>query len=172
MTLEIVQEVTKPSDLNKLREITLNVFGEKCWEARLGYAEELFLEIGARVGYNSPKLAGKEHGTWTLGSRGTAWWLNSPIQKEATSDDTISIIQEKIRAVEDTTICAFEVNYPDLALRVGFSNGYSLTLSPTASDNAFEIAYWQLYCPPDRLILEVGRGLKWSYTLNGTNLSI
>jgi hypothetical protein len=44
----ITVQVNSPDDLDRMKEFTTGILGEACWEARLGYGDELKLEIGAK----------------------------------------------------------------------------------------------------------------------------
>lgn len=165
--LNIFQTVTSPVDLERLQEVTAGTIGEKCWKAYLGYADELILQIGARIPYLSPKLIGKEHGTWTLRTRDTSWKLETTNQVLTTSEDNLASIKQKIQLINDANVATFEVAYPDLALTISFSNDCTLKVLPKPEDDNFDLAYWDLFCPPDRSILEVGPNSIWSYTKRG-----
>lgn len=159
--MTLIQEVTKAEDLDKLREITRGILGEICWRANLSYGEELSLHIGARLPYSQKSMAGQEKGEWILGTRGTAWRLDTASETLISSEDDSETIRQKVHAIEGTTITAFETRYPDLALIVNFSNGCQLRLFPNAEDD-LDLPYWELFTPA-RMILQVGLGAKWSY---------
>src|SRR5712691_6543482 len=52
--------------------------GKKCWLVAFGYGPELHLHLGARIPYEYPKMAGKKHGSWRLGTCGTSWTILTP----------------------------------------------------------------------------------------------
>lgn len=161
MTTNLVQEVIKATDLDKLREIVSGVLEETCWRACLSYGDELSLHIGARIPYSHKSMAGKEKGAWILGTRGTAWKLVSSSETLVTSEDESEIVRQKVHTIEDTTIAAFETSYPNLALTVTFGNGCSLILIPDIEDNS-DLPYWEMFTPY-RMLLKVGPGAMWSY---------
>jgi len=161
---DIVRKVTSLADLEELKELTSGIVEERCWEAYIGYADELILQIGEKIPYTYLRLAGKEHGAWTLCSCGTNWVLEAANQTLVNSEDALETIKQEIGAIKNTKIVLFEVTYPGLALIVSFDNNCVLKVLPTLQDDAFDLAYWQLFCPPDRAVLEAGPGSKWSYT--------
>jgi hypothetical protein len=158
-TTEIRQQVTTPTDLDQLRQITSNLINKPCWNARLGYGDELTLDIGARVPCH-PKLGpGREKGEWVLRARATPWRLEPPEGSPETPGDVPDLLQR----IVGTTITDFETSYSNLALEVTFSNGYTLILMPeTDEDDDDPLAYWELFTPDNKL-LEVGPGPVWSY---------
>jgi len=158
-----VQDVRQASDLEKLKAIINGVVGKSCWDASLGYAEELSLEIGEHIPYTNKLLKGKEHGSWMFGSRGTAWELTSANGLWVSSDDEEDVIRQKIQVIKDTTIISVDVRYPDLDLILTFSNDYQLAVLPTEEDDEYEVAYWELFTP-DKMLIEAGPGATWSYS--------
>lgn len=161
MSKKLVQEVTEATDLEQLREIISGVIGENCWRASLSYGDELSLHIGAKIPYSQKSMSGKEKGAWILGTRGTAWRLDSPSETLVTSEDGPEILRQKVHAIKDTHIAAFKVNYPDLALTVMFGNGCKLMVIPDAKDDS-DLPYWELFTPY-RMLLKVGPSAMWSY---------
>lgn len=163
MVAPVIQQVNEAADLDQLRAILGGVVGEICWGPRVGYAEELKLDIGAHIPYTNRLLKGKEHGSWMFGSRGTAWELTSANSLWVSSDDEEDVIRQKIQVIKDTTITDIDVRYPDLDLILTFSNGYQLTILPTEDDDEYEVAYWELFTP-NKMIVEAGPGPTWSYS--------
>jgi hypothetical protein len=41
--------ISKKSDLQSLRKKIKPILGQSCWQARLGYGDELCLEIGEKI---------------------------------------------------------------------------------------------------------------------------
>jgi hypothetical protein len=162
MTVNIVKQVTKATDLEQLREIANRVIGQPCWRASLSYGDELNLHIGARIPYSQKSLAGKEKGEWILGTRGTPWKLDSLSETLTISEDTPEVIKQKAHAIEGTTITSFETSYPELALTITFDNGCKLALMPSPEDD-FDLPYWEMFTPHG-MILKVGPSTMWSYT--------
>jgi hypothetical protein len=159
----IEQNVTKPDDLDKLHELTKAIIGQPCWNIRLGYGEELKLEIGEQVPYRHPYFAGQYQGAWMLGSRGTDWTLKLPDGMLLNSDDDIEIIKQKIQGIVNTDIVSFNAQYPGFSLVISFSNGAVLNIAPSAEDLLFDLAYWELFMPENKH-LSLGPGSKWTYS--------
>ena len=167
----IVQKITNNGDLEKLREIITDIIGEPCWEARMSYGDELCLEIGERIPYQHKKLAGKEKGSWMLGTRGTDWQLESPNKEIITnSKEAPEVFKEKVKVIENTTITAFETHYPELILTVEFSNSCQLKIFPDLEDN-FDLSYWELFTPYNTL-LTLEPGAIWTCTRTDTQLTV
>ena len=49
------------------------IIGKVCWQIRLGYGQELCLEIGEKIPYHSPILDDEFKGEWQLGTRASEW---------------------------------------------------------------------------------------------------
>jgi hypothetical protein len=162
MTTNLVQQVSKPTDLEQLREITKGVIGKKCWRANLSYGDELSLHIGARLPYSQKSMTGKEKGAWILGTRGTAWKVEYLSETLVTSEDELETIRQKIHAIEDNIITSLETSYPELGLIVMFGNGYKLRLFPSAEED-FDLPHWELFTPY-RTVLKVSPGAMWCNT--------
>jgi hypothetical protein len=164
---KIVLGIKCLDDLNKIKQLTSGILGEVCWKARLGYGDELKLEIGAKV---HPKIRGtkrkEEWGAWMLGSRGTAWQLvaqdGTPIAWNVSQDDYAPDgTDQKLQCLVNTRITGFEALYPSLGLKVTFDNGHQLMILPSAKDDEFDLSYWELFTP--ETVIEVGPGAVWSY---------
>ncbi len=162
MPEEIVQKINQESDLDKLIEITREMLGEPCWQASLSYGDELCLDVGEKIPYSHKKMVGFYTGSWMFGTRGTEWRLESPSGIITTSAEEPEIFKQKVKAVEGTTITAFETSYPDLVLTVGFSNGCKLLVFPDLADD-FDLSYWELFTPHNMLLTLEPGGI-WTYT--------
>ena len=162
MKLNDTERRTDDSSWESLREIVHPVIGQPCWKACLGYADELRLHLGARVPYAHAKLAGKFHGEWDFGSRGTTWELVNSFGPVTTSDDSSETIQRHLRVLEGTTVTGFDVERTDLRLTVSFSNGCQLRLISIPSDDEWEMPYWELFAP-NHMLLTFGPGGVWTY---------
>lgn len=160
MKTNLVQKVTTVKDLEGLKEITNEIIGELCWRASLSYGDELMLHIGSKIPYAQKSMVVREKGAWILGTRATAWRIESATCTLITSEENAEIAKQKVREIENTKITVFETNYPDLNLAVVFSNGCKLTLLPDTED--FELPYWELFTP-DKMLFKVGPDAIWSY---------
>ncbi len=158
----IERYVKSPEDLKELHELTKAIIGEPCWKIRLGYADELKLDIGGHIPYKNRLLAGKEHGTWRLGSRGTDWTLELPDKTVISSNAERDALQFPIQGVTNTNIVTFEAQFPGLGLVVGFSNGAILRIQPGPEDDEFDVAYWELFTPWETFV-SVGPSSSWTY---------
>lgn len=161
MQTNLVQKVSTAKDLEHLKNITNGIIGEICWRASLSYGDELTLHIGAKIPYSQKSMVNREKGAWILGTRASAWRIESANETLTTSDEEAEIIRQKIQAIENTAITVFETNYPDLTLTLVFSNGCKLTLFPDTED--FELPYWELFTPY-KMFLKFGPDAIWSYT--------
>jgi hypothetical protein len=160
MTITI-QKVAQAEELEALRELTRGVLHQVCWRADLSYGDELVLHMGAKVAYIQNAMAGREKGAWILGTRGTAWSLRDYQSTLVTSDDDPEVVKQKVRAIQGSTIVAFDFSYPDLGLVLQFSGGYQLVLTPD-SEADIDLPYWELFTP-NHMLLEVGPGAAWRY---------
>jgi hypothetical protein len=123
---KIIQTVSQPSDLDKISELTQGIIGKMCWSARLGYGDELKLDIGKRM----PRKFGRVRGEWYLGSRATGWVLRYKDEIVLTSDSEAEAINREIKVIEQSPIVAFEALYPSLGLAMTFANEYVLSINP------------------------------------------
>lgn len=156
-----IVQVKSGEDLHRITELTSGILGELCWEARLGYRDELKLEIGAK---KTDELG--DYGAWMLGSRGTAWKLmarDGTLITEYYERDvpTPDEVRENIQTIANNRITAFEVLYPTLGLEVTFDNGNKLLIAPTDYDDEWDLPYWELYTPDG--VLMVGPNMQWAY---------
>jgi hypothetical protein len=156
-------EVKQSADLDRLQEIIQGILGQLCWSVRFSYGDELNVHVGARIPSTRPALAGREKGAWILGTRGTAWRLESPSGILASSDSDPLQARQRLSAIEGTTIAAFEVNAGNRALTVSFANGCRLLVLPSPEDDAWDLPYWELFTP-GHMVLTFGPGVAWSYT--------
>jgi hypothetical protein len=161
MKTPILQKVEKPGDLDKLNEITKGILGEICWRISFSYGDELILDIGQHILYES-KNSWAEEGSWILGTRGTAWRIEAADKILTTSDEPPGVILQKTQNIANSSIIAFETAYPELSLTVIFGTGHNLLILPSTEDDEFNLSYWELFTP-NKMILEVGPGALWTY---------
>lgn len=64
-----------------------------------------------------------------------------------------------LKALEGASVSGVAL-LPDAGFVVGFSNGATLTVRPSAKDAASEVPYWQFSCPSAFLV--AGPGVRWS----------
>src|SRR5215216_7806025 len=132
--MHCVHRVVEPTDLDRLNEIISEILGATCWRANLSYGDELILNIGDRLPYSQPSMAGREKGAWMLGTRASAWRIHCPMGTLASSDEDPDALKQKLHYVEGTSVTEFNTGFPDLALTVNFANGCALRVfSDTAS---------------------------------------
>ena len=150
-------------DIQQIGAIAKRILGEPCWEASLSYGDELRLEIGDRIACQQKVMAGHEVGAWGFGTRGTDWQLFSSQGIILTSSaENVQVFKEKVKIIEETTITAFETQYPDFILTIGFSNGCELKIFPDLDDDS-GVSYWELFTP-DNMLLTLEPGGVWTYT--------
>lgn len=159
MTADTKCEVKRPEDLAELYALIRPMIGKECWGARLAYGGELTLDIGGRV-RRHPRY---EQGEWLLKARATPWWIEPPEDAPGEENDLTALL----RSIEGVTISSLHLHFPDLALRVEFSNGYTLTLTPEEEDDEDDedgepLSSWELFAPDHRM-LAVGPGPVWTY---------
>lgn len=162
MTSNLAQSINNAADLDELYEIALQMVGQVCWMAKFSYGDELMLHLGERIPFTHPLMAGKEEGSWILGTRGTFWKLESPGRNVTTSEADLEILEQSIKRIEGSTLASLEINYPTLALVLKFSNGYQLEILPSSGDDEYELPYWELFTPQHR-VLQVGPKSSWNY---------
>jgi hypothetical protein len=160
MKIEITQKVQAPADLDGLHDLTRELVGKACWSAKLGYGDELTLDLGGRVPRLPRSVPPKEKGEWVVRARATPWVI-----EPAPGDPSEHDAEALMRMIEGATITAVEIGYPDLWLEITFSNQCTLSLVPEPDDDEEEdpLAYWELF-GPRHAVLEVGPGPRWSFT--------
>lgn len=121
-----------------------------------------------------------DRGAWVLYANATPWKLDSLQGIVLTSDEEEDPVRQRLRLLPEATVLQFTLSFPDMGLAVRFSNGYTLTLTPstdpeektgpapgeTEEDYALYkdevVPDWELVTPDD-MLLEVGPGPVWSY---------
>jgi|688.fasta_scaffold03100_26 hypothetical protein len=81
-------------DLKSLEQKMQPLVGQLCWQARLGYGDELCLEFGERIPYNSPLLEDEFKGEWQWEHLTYAISINTYGQKNKTLN-FIELYQKK-----------------------------------------------------------------------------
>lgn len=154
-------DINNNTDLERLRQKINPLLGQLCWQARLSYGDELCLEIGQKIPYDSPLLQGALKGEWQFGSRGTDWQLIQNNQVIATSALESEDILPYLKLIQETKITKFDINYSDLVLVIEFNNKYQLKVIPDLTDTEYQdIACWELFTPEHR-ILQVYPNYTW-----------
>jgi len=154
-----VHKIAIFNDFERVKEIAKLIVGETCWAARMSYGDELVLHAGARIPYSQKSMAGKEKGSWILGTIITDWQLQCK-EKVLFSSQYLPERRDELRAIEGTRITAFEIS-TELGLTVEFSNGCQLKIFPDEREIG-DLPFYELFTP-DRMVLKVGKGRTWSY---------
>ncbi len=161
--MRAVQEIVRSADLDRLREVVGGIVGQPCWRVHFSYGGELCLHAGERLPYAHPALADKQRGAWILGTRGTAWRVESPDATRATSADEPDQAKARLAPLETASLTAVAIGGDDLSLTVSFDNGWKLCLTPTPEIEGRDLLLWELFTP-ERMLLTFGPGKVWSYT--------
>lgn len=159
-----VHKVTKPADLDRPNEIIWKMLRATCWRADLSHGDELRFHIGERLPYSQPSMAGREKGAWMLGTRESAWRIESQTGTLVSSEEDPRVLKQKLQHVEGTAIITFTIGYPDLSLTMNFSKPsalYALKVFPN-TESEVDLPYWELFTP-NRMLLKVGPGAVWAY---------
>ena len=147
-------------DLKSLEQKMQPLVGQLCWQARLGYGDELCLEFGERIPYNSPLLEDEFKGEWQLGSRGSDWGLFCNGETLATSELEIEQLSPLLKRIEGTKVTQIRIFYPILLLN--FDNQCCLLIKLNPDDlESQDLAAWELFTPNHR-ILEFYPNRTWS----------
>jgi hypothetical protein len=147
-------------DLKSLEQKMQPLVGQLCWQARLGYGDELCLEFGERIPYNSPLLEDEFKGEWQLGSRGSDWGLFCNGETLATSELEIEQLSPLLKRIEGTKVTQIRIFYPILLLN--FDNQFCLLIKLNPDDlESQDLAAWELFTPNHR-ILEFYPNGTWS----------
>jgi hypothetical protein len=162
MNANLAQTITNVADLDELYEIALQMVGQVCWRAKFSYGDELILHFGERIPCTYPLMAGKDEGSWILGTRGTFWTLKYPGGNVTTSEADLEILKQRVKPIEGSTLTFLEINYPTLALVLKFSNGCQFEILPSSGDDEYNMPYWELFTP-EHTVLQVGPKSSWNY---------
>jgi len=151
--------LTPPQELNQRyldRLINEYINGKICWQARLDYGQELCLEIGNQVPYDSPALQGEYKGEWQLGTRASDWGIVARGKIRdflvQSSEDEVSI-KKKIQRLNNQIISSIEIIKYSPGYCYRFNLGRYALLIP--EQNSYDdLPLWELFMP-DRRVLEV-----------------
>ncbi|AGF50477.1 slr1778 [Synechocystis sp. PCC 6803] len=142
--------------LNKL--INLQINGKICWQAHLGYGQELCLEIGQKIPYSSPRLQGESKGEWQFGTRASDWSIITAGKRPCffvKSSEDESIIRSKIEKLNNQVVKGIRIINYSPGYCYCFNLGHYDLLIPD-QNNDDGLSLWELFIPePDRLVLEV-----------------
>jgi hypothetical protein len=130
-------------DLHELELILRALHGVQCWRARLGYGDELRLDLGEPRPYRHPSMGGRLKGSWVLGTRASSWQL-----------EPTGVLPD----VEGAHVTTTKVELPQLDLTLGFDNGVALRISPDPAEQ--ELAGWELFTASG-MHLQAGPGPRW-----------
>lgn len=157
--MKAVTPIRNNIELNALRRQVRPLVGQLCWRARLGYAGELKLDIGDKLRYKSTKLEGQIHGAWRLGSRGTAWRLESEGRSISFRSSRPRIEEALSKMAGD--VDALTIGYRQLGLKMRFKSGWTLTIEHRADRPTYDVPYWEIFTPQGTCI-QAGPGRRWS----------
>jgi len=152
------KSVRNKAQLAALLRLVRPIVGQRCWSARLAYADELKLDIGDKIPYRSPKLKGLLKGCWRFNACGGDWKLESPEATVSSRSKRPRIEAALKKLVGDIT--AVTVGYRQLSLALGFADGSKLTISHRAGQPTYDLPYWEIFTP-DGKIIQAGPGRRW-----------
>jgi hypothetical protein len=147
--------VERPDDLRGLQAVVDQLRGVTCWRARHRYGGELVLDLGAQQQYRHPRLAGRDRGTWVLGTRASPWDVAEQEPSTEANGDAGALPE-----IEGARVSAAEVGFPGLELTLRFDNGAVLRIAPDPDEH--EVASWELFTASG-MYLQVGPGRRWHY---------
>ena len=166
--------VKSPEDMGDLEAILNRLVDLPLLAVRTAYGQELRLDFGQSVPFRSPLLAGRVRGAWVLGTRASPWRVmrSNEFAADAQQDANEMDLAELVGA----TVTRARVSYPDLDLTLSFDGGTAFTVSVDRDENDHDendhdendhdesiLSAWELFTP-DRLVLTVGPGRRWSLT--------
>lgn len=157
-----VEQLIKAVDVARLYRIIQGMIGKRCWQAAFTYGGDLRLQIGARIPYKNPNMAGKKKGSWIFGTCGTPWVLITPEGSVSSGDGDEEELEERLKVIQNSTVIGFGLSLPNEAVSVTFSNKCRLDVTPTARDRKYGLPYWELFTPDNRLVA-FGAGGRWSH---------
>ncbi|UAJ73381.1 hypothetical protein IQE94_03415 [Synechocystis sp. PCC 7339] len=139
-----------------------SIYGQTCWQIRLGYGQELCLEIGKKIPYHSPALSGEFKGEWQLGTRASDWAIYRKKYSATTNSDSLikssdyeKSIKQKITKISGQKIHKIEI--VDFLYLFDFGL-YNLIIPDQKT--ADDLPLWELFMPNNQ-ILEVYPNLEF-----------
>lgn len=175
-------------DLSVIRDtLTKWLVGRPYLFSRAAYQNELTVHFGERRSYSSRKMSEQTRGTHVLSLRASAWVLQSGVRPVMVSDGLTpldsagdpqagqpinpAVLESGNFVAPGATVVRAEPlevqgNTPSgIALSVGLSDGTSLTILPTAMDQAETLSDWELLTPEG--LLRVGPGSRFTVEGHG-----
>lgn len=146
-------------DLSEVLTVLKKMINLPCWDARLGYAERLELQIGGKIP-SHPKLKRRFNGEWELINNANYWEIYSHGEIIRTAEKAPEAVCEDLKGLLDAAISDVEISFPELVFTIKFSNNMAVKLYP--EDDKHNLAYWELFTPGN-MVLEFGPNRKWSY---------
>ena len=146
------------NEVDKLEREIGGLVGERCWHARLGYGDELKLDIGRKVPYKSPKLKGLLRGTWTVGSRATPWKLtcaSGVVSSRSKRSKIEAALGEVVGNVQAVTVGSRRMS---LTIKIG--SQFTLTIENRSVAATDDLPYWEVFTP-QRTCIQAGPGRNW-----------
>ncbi|MBD2655100.1 hypothetical protein H6G45_16725 [Synechocystis sp. FACHB-383] len=138
------------------------IYGQTCWQIRLGYGQELCLEIGKKIPYHSPALSGEFKGEWQLGTRASDWTIYKKRHPAVRNSDSLmkssdheKLIKQKIAKINGQKIYEIEVidfQEVDFSYYLFDFGLYNLIIPDQKIED--DLPLWELFMPNNQ-ILEV-----------------
>ena len=163
--------VNSPEDLRDLEAILNGLVDLPLLAVRTAYGRELRLDFGQSVPFRSPLLAGRVRGEWVLGTRASPWCVFRSNEFAAGAQHPQDRNETALAELVGATVTNARVSYPDLDLTLSFDGGAAFTVSVDRGEidnhdndhDENDLSAWELFTP-DRLVLTVGPGRRWSLT--------
>src|SRR2546422_6001141 len=130
-----VNDIARKHNLDGLYSMIKGVVGKTCWKAILGYGGELRLHMGARIPYDSPKMAGKKKGAWAFGTSATPWILITPEGLIASDRENDGELEERVKVLENRKVTGFGLSLPNHVWLMTFSKRCYLLVLPANHGN-------------------------------------
>lgn len=135
------------------------IYGQICWQARLGYGQELCLEIGKKIPYHSPILNGEFKGEWQLGTRASDWAIYRKPDSFVKSSHEETLIKQIITKINGQKIVEIKIAEYTSSFCYLFELGRYSLIIPEQKNND-DLPLWELFLP-DRQVLEVFPNLEF-----------
>ncbi len=155
MTVKHQSSIVNSHDLQALNQLARNLVGETCWRVNFSYGDELMLHFGDKLPYRQASMSGQKKGAWILGTRISAWQINSTGSMIAESATDSIELTDLVRVLIDKRVLDVKVDEATMQLRITFTDDLSLLLLPESAQSA-GLPDWELFMP-DGMVLQAGQ---------------
>lgn len=186
VTLNLAREQKQSANVDLLAVYLQQLLGQPFQFLRFSYGDELTLHLGTLREPRGRSKSSKPKGSYIIGARASAWFLNAPgqalIYSSATGKakkaqplaliskediESSHLVRPGERIVAAVPYLIRSARKPlGIGLTLVLSDGFSVSILPSMTSRAksgrVAVADWEVFTPHNRY-LRVGPGARWSY---------